>query len=108
MKLERILCPLDFSEFSTKAFEYAQSLARRYKSKLLIEHVLQLAFSAYPSYINAEAIDEVSQGLSAFARGQLKDFVRNHSREGIETESFVDEGDVTDTILASPKRKPWT
>jgi len=100
LKLERILCPLDFSEFSARAFEYAQSLATRYKSKLLIEHVLHLAFSAYPSYVNAEAIDKVSQGLWAFAREQLGDFVRKHSREGIEIESFVDEGDVTDTILA--------
>jgi nucleotide-binding universal stress UspA family protein len=100
LKLERILCPLDFSEFSTRAFEYAQSLARRYKSKLLIEHVLHLTFSAYPSYVNAEAIDKVSQGLSAFAREQLKDFVRKHRGEGIEIESFVDEGDVMDTILA--------
>jgi nucleotide-binding universal stress UspA family protein len=100
LKLERILCPLDFSEFSTRAFEYAQSLARRYKSKLLLEHVLHLAFSAYPSYTNPEAIDNVSRGLSAFAREQLRDFVRKHSREGIEIESFVDEGDVTDTILA--------
>ena len=54
MKLERILCPLDLSQFSSRAFEYALSLARRYKSKLLIEHVLHLPFSAYPSYVNTE------------------------------------------------------
>ena len=99
MKLERILCPLDFSEFSARAFVYALSLARRYNSKLLIEHVLHLPFSAYPSYINAEAIDKVSQGLSAMAREQLKDFLSKQARPGIQIESFVDEGDVTDTIL---------
>ena len=100
MKLERILCPLDFSEFSARAFEYALSLARHYKSKLLIEHVLHLAFSADPSYINAEAMDKVSHGLSAFAREQLADFLRKHPSKGIEIESFVEEGDVTDSILA--------
>jgi nucleotide-binding universal stress UspA family protein len=100
LKLERILCPLDFSEFSTRAFEYALSLARRYRSKLLVEHVLHLPFSAYPSSINVEAIDKVSQSLAAFAREQLSDFLRKRTSEGIEIESFVDEGDVTDTILA--------
>jgi nucleotide-binding universal stress UspA family protein len=100
LKLERILCPLDFSEFSARAFEYALSLARRYKSKLLIEHVLHLPFSAYPSYVNAEAIDKVSQGLAALARDQLKDFLGKRTSEGTEIESFVEEGDVTDTILA--------
>jgi nucleotide-binding universal stress UspA family protein len=100
LKLERILCPVDFSEFSTRAFEYAQSLAQRYGGKLLLEHVLHLAFSAYPSYTNPEVIDNISRGLSAFAGEQLRDFVRQHSRQGIEIESFVEEGDVTDTILA--------
>jgi len=100
LKLDRILCPLDFSEFSARAFEYALSLARHYKSKLLVEHVLHLAFSAYPSYVNAEAIDNVSQGLAAYSREQLTGFLRKHPSEGIEIESFVDEGDVTDTILA--------
>ena len=105
MKLERILCPLDFSEFSARAFEYALSLARRYKCKLLVEHVLHLPFSAYPSYVNAEAIDNVAQGLSAFAREQLEDFLRKQTGKGIEIESFVDEGDVTDTILASAQKQ---
>jgi nucleotide-binding universal stress UspA family protein len=100
LKLERILCPLDFSEFSTRAFDYAASLARRYKSKLLLEHVVYLAFPADPSYINEEALDTVSRGLSDFARKQLEDFVRKHSSQGIEMESFVEEGDVTDSILA--------
>ena len=100
MKLERILCPLDFSEFSARAFDYAGSLARRYKSKLLLEHVVYLAFPADPSYLNAEAIDTVARGLSDFARKQLEDLVRKHSGQGIEMESFVEEGDVTDTILA--------
>jgi nucleotide-binding universal stress UspA family protein len=100
LKLERILCPLDFSEFSARAFGYAQSLARRYESKLLLQHVLHLAFSAYPSYTNPEVIDNVSRGLSAFAGEQLRDFLHKHGREGIEIESFVEEGDITDTILA--------
>ncbi len=52
-----------------------------------------------PTYINAEAIDKVSQGLAALAHEQISNFLRNRSSEGIEIESLVDEGDVTDTIL---------
>jgi nucleotide-binding universal stress UspA family protein len=57
------------------------------------------------SYINAEAIDKVSHGLAAFAREQLEGFLRKHPSEGIEVESFVDEGDVTDTILAFAQKQ---
>ena len=105
MKFERILCPLDFSEFSARAFDYAHSLARRYKSKLLIEHVLHLAFSAYPSYFNPEVTDKVSQDLSAFAQEQLNEFAGKHTSEGIQIESFVHEDDVTDTILAFAQKQ---
>ena len=39
-QIERILCPIDFSEFSEKAYDYAQSLAWHYKATLFLQHVI--------------------------------------------------------------------
>ena len=100
MKLERILCPLDFSECSAKAFDYAQSLAKHYRSKLFVQHVVQLVFSAYPSYVNPDVVNEVCMELQSHARNQLQEFVKSHTRDGVHIESVLDEGDVTDTILS--------
>lgn len=41
MKIERILFPTDFSEGARSAMGYAVSLARDYKAKLYILHVIQ-------------------------------------------------------------------
>lgn len=41
-KLERILCPVDFSEFSEWAYRHALSLARHYRTKLVVLHVVEL------------------------------------------------------------------
>ena len=41
VKIKTILCPVDFSEFSAKAFEYAYSLARRYDAKLSVQHAIR-------------------------------------------------------------------
>ena len=30
LAIERVLCPIDFSEFSAKAYDYAYSLVRHY------------------------------------------------------------------------------
>jgi nucleotide-binding universal stress UspA family protein len=49
-KFGRILCPVDFSEFSAKASEYAYSLAKHYQAKLFLEHVVQPLTIAYPYY----------------------------------------------------------
>ena len=48
LKINRILCPIDFSEFSVKAYDYAQSLAWHYKASLLLEHVTEIADADVP------------------------------------------------------------
>jgi nucleotide-binding universal stress UspA family protein len=100
VRIERILCPLDFSEFSSTAFDYAQSLARHYQAKLLLEHVLQPPFSAYPCFDCPDVANQLFQALRAHAEQQLREFVQSHTRDGVELESLVHEGMVTDQILA--------
>lgn len=41
-EVRQILCPVDFSEFSIRAYRYALSLAQHYRAKLLVQHVLEL------------------------------------------------------------------
>jgi len=100
LRIERILCPLDFSEFSTKAFDYARSLARHYQAKLFLEHVLQPILAAYPFYAYPDVANDPFQDLRAHAEQQLQEFVKSRTRDGIELESVVREGAVTDQILA--------
>ncbi|MBI1940760.1 MAG: universal stress protein, partial [Acidobacteria bacterium] len=100
LKFERILCPLDFSEFSTKAYEYAQSLARHYEAKLILAHIVQPVFSAYPSYLYPDMVNDIYHDLRAHAEEQLKQFATNRHRDGVKVVNEVREGAVTDTILA--------
>jgi len=99
LKIERILCLLDFSEFSDRAFDYAQSLARHYRAALFVEHVIQPPFSTYPSYINPDVLSQIAGGLRAQAEEQTEAFLKTHFRDGVPLESVVLEGDVTDQIL---------
>jgi len=39
LKINRILCPIDFSESSVKAYDYAESLSWHYKPSLWIEEL---------------------------------------------------------------------
>lgn len=100
LRIESILCPLDFSDFSTKAYEYAQSLARQYEAKLILAHIVQPVFSAYPSYVYPDMVNDIYQDLRAHAEEQLKEFARSHARHGVQVVNVVREGAVTETILA--------
>jgi hypothetical protein len=38
VEIEQILCPVDFSAFSARAYDYARSLGRHYQAKLFLQH----------------------------------------------------------------------
>lgn len=100
LKIERILCPLDFSEFSTKAFDYARSLARHYEAKLILAHVVQPVFSAYPSYVYPDMVNDIFQDLRVHAERQLSEFAASHASDGVQMVTLVREGAVTESVLA--------
>ncbi len=48
MNVERILCPVDFSEFSRHALDFAVAIARWYDARLIALHVVPPVTSALP------------------------------------------------------------
>lgn len=99
INLERILCPVDFSEFSTKAFEYAYSLARHYRAKLLLEHVVQPIVAAYPYFAFPATWTEIDWDLTSSAEQELHKLGQRHARNGFQPEFVVHKGVIPDTIL---------
>src|SRR5579863_3650087 len=95
LKIERILCPTDFSDFSAKAFDYAASLARHYGARVYLQHVIQPATYAYPY-----SVSELYWNLSEHAQEQLRDLVKTHTPNGIQSEIIVHTGPVPESILS--------
>jgi Universal stress protein family len=42
LEIKLILCPIDFSEFSIRAYHYALSLAQHYRAELVAQHIVEL------------------------------------------------------------------
>ena len=72
--IRRILCPVDFSEESRRALEYAAAIARRRGSQLTVLHVYQAAspFDVVPPADDTAATDPQLDMLHT----ALEDFVR--------------------------------
>jgi hypothetical protein len=49
-QIKQILCPVDFSEPSARAYGSAQSLARHYQAKLFLQHVVDFKLPTYAYY----------------------------------------------------------
>jgi len=101
LKIKLLLCPVDFSEFSARAYRYALSVAEHYGAKLVVQHIVELW--RYPSAgfaASAALYDEFRQAVCESGKEQLQEFVKNHTHDGIQPELVVHEGMAPDSILA--------
>jgi nucleotide-binding universal stress UspA family protein len=98
--IERILCPIDFSEFSARAYDYAQSLASHYGATLFLQHVIDslAPYSCY--YAFPEGYAEALQGLRTSAERQLQEFAETHSKHLVQPQCRVDDGAPAELILS--------
>lgn len=98
VRIERILCPVDFSDVSAKAYRYAQSIACHYHAKLILQNVVEVW--QYPSgdFVRSpQYYDEFSQALTSSAEGELQRFVDLCG--GVEPECLVEASTAADAIL---------
>ena len=100
LRIQRILCPVDFSEPSARAYDSAQSLARYFHARLFLQHVVDFTLPSCAYYADPVYISELFQTIRDGARSQLQDFAKSHARIGVPPECFVHEGAVTDSILS--------
>jgi nucleotide-binding universal stress UspA family protein len=101
---QTILCPVDFSESSDRALEYALALGKCHGGRVSVMHVLPTVLAdpdlypylTEPVLASGEARDRAYRGLG--------DFVHRALSEGIDTEVILEDGDVVDEVLKKTKR----
>ena len=99
MKIRRILCPSDFSEFSSRALEHAAAHARWTGAELVLLHVNPLFVPAgggapyIPPYLPLDA------GTRAERQGELDAAARVARAVGLEPKLVLVEGDPAEMIL---------
>jgi nucleotide-binding universal stress UspA family protein len=101
MQFKRILCPVDFSDFSASAYEYALTLAEYYKAHLVVLHAIELSKYPYADYVGATGnFADLLRALCEGGKARLPEFVKKHSRHGVEPQLLVDQGNPSDLILS--------
>lgn len=99
LKIARILCPTDFSEFSERAYRYALTLACHYRAELFLLHVVRPVMIGYPEYAIPDSVSEFYGEFREHAEEQLREFAKVHAERGVPTTVAVEEGVVTESIL---------
>ena len=60
LRINNILCPVDFSEFSARAFTYAACLARQFRSRLYVQHTVNVPA---PEPLHSHSVDSRTASL---------------------------------------------
>ena len=101
LEIKLILCPIDFSEFSQRAYQHALSLAEHYQAKLVVQHVVELWRHPSASFAASGGLyEEFRQVLRETGEDHLQQFVMNHAHDKIQPELVVHEGSAPDSILS--------
>lgn len=102
LPIKRILCPIDFSDFSLRALDQAGELATHFGAELCVLHVVQspeTSFALYPyggevTWNIADYQKEVREG----AERELRKIVER-SHQSIEVRPLLREGNAADEIV---------
>jgi nucleotide-binding universal stress UspA family protein len=97
-EVQKILCPVDFSEFSNKAFEYAASFSARYKARLYVQHVIE-PFTVLFTYERFPGWRELYAELRAEAQEALANLISSIGALKVPPETVLEVGDPADLIL---------
>jgi nucleotide-binding universal stress UspA family protein len=98
MDIHRILVPFDFSEYSEKAFTWALALAEKWRSRLLLLHVVPTP--SYPpmlmgTYFN---VGEFEASLRAEAEARAKEFLGKVGNRTVQIEAKFFSGSFTEQV----------
>jgi nucleotide-binding universal stress UspA family protein len=100
--LKRILCATDFSDFSNHAIPYGIALAREFKAKLYVSHVIDLSSAA----IYGEAVFALEEQQSRMTSYAHNEMTRLMGQESLEWEPLITVGNPANEIarLAADKQ----
>ncbi len=105
VKIKQILCPVDFSEFATKAFDYAYSLATRYDAKLYLQHAIR-PLTEYSYHVLPPWAEQFYADSKAESEEQLRKMVARQTSNGFSPELLVQVGLPAETILKFAQKQP--
>jgi nucleotide-binding universal stress UspA family protein len=93
IEIDRVLCPVDFSEFSSPALERALRLGQWFDARVEVLHVIPLPVPVGAGLPFFPAPLEVSEGQREQATRRLANLVAPYLGEGVPIETRVLQGD---------------
>ena len=90
LNLEKILCPIDFSEYSKEALKYAVSFAMKDEAKLFLLHVIDIR--TFEDDLEVIGVEQIRDEITKLHKSRLLDYIPKEIRNDIKMEVLVVSG----------------
>lgn len=101
---KKILCPVDFSEYSILALRYASALARDNDATLIVYHSIPDLTPAI-SYLEGAFLLTVSDALINNAKSTLESWVKKYVTPDLAVEKIVGKGNPAESIVDTSRKE---
>jgi nucleotide-binding universal stress UspA family protein len=91
LSMRQVLVPVDFTDTSERALEYAVEFARKFESSLTVMHAYQIPVYGFPDGAYITAADLAAQ-ISTAAQGRLDALVDSTKLSGVPTAGILRDG----------------
>jgi nucleotide-binding universal stress UspA family protein len=109
VKIEHILVPTDFSEFSRYALDYAITIAKTFEAKITLLHITNenelVALQQVSAYFEPGKLEDLLKQRESEDRKQLDGFISPELKKGIEVETLHKVGIPFVEIIRTAKEK---
>lgn len=95
---QKIVCPIDFSEFTDEIIEYSLSIAKKYEAEIHLLHVIPTSsyFTPYESFLTTENIATMEKSIESEIERDFEEVIK---KIGIPVKKAIRTGDIFVEIL---------
>ena len=97
-----ILVPVDFSEASDKALDYAVSLAKPLDARIVVMHAFEIPLVGFPDGVLA-ATAEIAARILTASQKALEDAIEKRKGEGVEMTPLLKQADPREAVVGMAK-----
>lgn len=103
LNVQRILCPVDFSETSKRALKNAITMARRFKAELIVLSVCELQGSTW--FTSEKDREEENENRCAQHKVKFDKFLEDFNFSGLDWSKEIRKGNPAEEILSTISEK---
>lgn len=103
--IERILVPIDFSNYSKNALRYAVNFAKHFKAKMYLVYVVEPMVYPADFSMGQIAIPAIDVDIHKRAEEELKSLAKNFVDPGLEVDTIIKTGKPFVEIYETAKEK---